>query len=120
MPNLLNKISWFFTGIIVTTAVLSFVQDRSSFSKLSSDEMYRRLISERNFAINKAVESGIYECCITPPCTMCYWEANPWNNQTAGTCACDDLIALGKEPCPQCVKGLCEKSAEGTCEVGED
>jgi len=35
-------------------------------------------------------------------------EANKWNNFQAGTCACDDLIAQGKEPCPQCKTGLCE------------
>jgi len=43
---------------------------------------------------------------------MCYMEANQWNNFTPGTCACDDLIAQGKEPCPQCKAGLCQ--------VGED
>lgn len=67
--------------------------------------------------IQKAVEAGDYRCCIEPPCTMCYLEANQWNNFTAGTCACDDLIAQGKEPCPQCKQGLCGTDVEGTCKV---
>jgi len=117
MLNLLTKLSWFFAGIIVTTIVLSFVQERSSFSKLSSQQMRQRVISERDFAIQKAIEAGVYQCCIEPPCTMCYWEANLWNNQTAGTCDCDTLIALGKEPCPQCVAGLCEKDENGACQT---
>lgn len=117
MPRFPTKLSWFFAGIIVTTVVLSLVQERNTFSRLGSEEMYQRLISERNLAVQKAVEAGVYKCCIEPPCTMCYWEGNPWNNQTAGTCDCDTLIALGKEPCPQCVAGLCEKSNTGVCET---
>lgn len=120
MPNFPTKLSYLFAAIIATTAFLFFVQERSSFSKLSSDGMYRRLVSERDLALQKAVEEGVYKCCITPPCTMCYWEGNPWNNQTAGTCDCDNLIALGKEPCPQCVTGLCEKSSDGTCELNKN
>jgi hypothetical protein len=71
----------------------------------------------RSLAIQEAVKDGVYECCIAPPCTMCYWEGNRWNNQTAGTCDCDSLIAEGEEPCPQCVAGLCQKSADGACQV---
>jgi len=77
------------------------------FKNLSPEEMYQRIISERDYAIAKAIERGDYRCCINPPCTMCYMEANQWNNYTPGTCACDDLIAQSKEPCPQCKKGLC-------------
>ena len=69
--------------------------------------MRQRIISQRDHAIQLAKERGEYKCCIEPPCTMCYMEANQWNNHTAGTCACDDLIAEGKEPCPQCARGLC-------------
>lgn len=86
-----------------------------SFSELSSDEQLQRVIEERDFAIEKAIREGIYECCVEPPCTMCYLEANQWNNFQAGTCGCDKLIAEGKEPCPQCKKGLCETAEEGTC-----
>lgn len=82
------------------------------FEKLSPEAMHQRIIKERDYAINQAVARGDYRCCINPPCTMCYLEANEWNNFTAGTCACDDLIAQSKEPCPQCKKGLCE-----ACEI---
>ncbi|MBM4402334.1 MAG: hypothetical protein FJ044_03760 [Candidatus Cloacimonetes bacterium] len=104
---------FFITGIAVGTLFLG----QTEFYTLSPQRMQARIIKERNFAIRKAVEAGVYKCCITPPCTMCYMEANPWNNQTPGTCDCDNLIAQGQEPCPQCVVGLCEKSADGTCEV---
>jgi len=88
-----------------------------SFEGLSSQQMYEKITKERDVAIQKAVEAGDYRCCIHPPCTMCYMEANQWNNYKAGTCACDDLIAQGKEPCPQCKKGLCEEDDNGTCKV---
>lgn len=87
-----------------------------NFEDLSYGEMYKKLIEERDYAINRAVEKGAYKCCIHPPCTMCYMEANQWNNQTAGTCACDNLIAQGKEPCPQCKRGLCENK-DSACSV---
>ena len=90
-----------------------------AFSKLSPEEMHERIIEERDYAIGQAVLAGDYRCCINPPCTMCYMEANEWNNYTAGTCACDDLIARGEEPCPQCGRGLKDIHAEdGTfCDV---
>ena len=77
------------------------------FKNLSPEQMYQRIVNERDYAIGEAIKRGDYRCCVNPPCTMCYMEANQWNNFTAGTCACDDLIAQGKEPCPQCKKGLC-------------
>ena len=84
-----------------------------SFNKLSSGEKWQRIIQERDEAIKGAVRDGVYKCCIEPPCTMCYMEANQWNNYQAGTCACDELIAEGKEPCPQCERGLCQ--GKGAC-----
>ena len=94
---------------------LSSKENDSSFEDLSSEEMRQRIIEERDLAIEKAVEAGDYRCCIHPPCTMCYLEANEWNNFEPGTCVCDDLIAQGKEPCPQCKKGLCQTEIEGAC-----
>jgi len=91
----------------------------SPFGSLSKEGMHQRIIEERDLAIQKAVESGDYRCCITPPCTMCYMEANQWNNNKAGTCACDDLIAQGKEPCPQCKQGLCEENDNGACIINQ-
>ena len=96
--------------ILITGAIIGFFVylNSQSFENLSAEEMYKKIIFQRDFAINKAIESEDYKCCINPPCTMCYMEANEWNNFTAGTCACDDLIAQGKDPCPQCKKGLCK------------
>lgn len=74
-----------------------------------------QLVEARDRAIEKAVEKGDYRCCIEPACTMCFWEANEWNNYTAGTCACDDLIAAGKDPCPQCKNGGCDKNSGRNC-----
>lgn len=91
---------------------LVFAYQNPSFKRLSSEGMINRIMKERNYAIGKAVMDGVYKCCINPPCTMCYMEANQWNNGKAGTCACDDLIAQGKEPCPQCKSGLCGASGE--------
>ncbi len=96
----------------VFVGYLVFTYQNPSFEKLNSEEMLGKIIKERDYAIGKAVMEGVYRCCINPPCTMCYMEANQWNNGKAGTCACDDLIAQGKEPCPQCKSGLCEVSGE--------
>jgi len=76
-----------------------------------------QIIAARDLAISEAVEAGSYRCCITPPCMMCFMEENQWNDFTAGTCACDDLIAQGKEPCPQCKRDLCDNTEEGTCKT---
>lgn len=101
----------------VGTLVLNLTEWRRQeipFGKLNAKEKYQRIIAERDLAIKEAKEAGDYRCCIDPPCTMCYMEANQWNNFQAGTCACDDLIAKGEEPCPQCKQGLCQDSSRGT------
>jgi hypothetical protein len=109
-------------SIGVILGYLLFSSNEVAFENLGSVEMHQKIISQRDFAIQKAKAEGNYKCCIEPPCTMCYSEANQWNNQTAGTCACDDLIAQGKEPCPQCKRGLCNSSEgedenESVCKV---
>lgn len=78
----------------------------SDFESLSAAEMHEQIVAERDLAIGKAVVAGDYRCCIKPPCTMCYMQANKWNNYTAGTCACDNLVAKGEEACPECQRGL--------------
>lgn len=110
------------TGVVALLVVVSMLVTRYisqghstpevPFEELTPEEMRVRIISERDHAIRQAEENGEYRCCIEPPCTMCYMEANPWNNFIAGTCACDDLIAKGKEPCPQCLNGMCENEPE--------
>jgi len=95
--------------------VLGQASNYVAFENLSPEEMHETIVAERDLAIQKAKEAGDYKCCIHPPCTMCYMEANQWNNHAAGTCACDNLIAQGKEPCPQCKRGLCESEQETVC-----
>ena len=99
-----------------------FYAQNPAFKNLDTEAMYNRIIKERDYAINKARMDGNYRCCIDPPCTMCYMEANKWNNAMAGTCACDDLIAEGKEPCPQCKRGLGETHGEDNafCDINAE
>lgn len=105
----------------VLAGYLVFVFENPDFSQLSSTDMLELIITQRDQAIEQAAREGNYRCCIYPACTMCYMEANQWNNGKAGSCACDDLIAQGKEPCPQCKRGLdgvdsCGFAAD-SCEV---
>lgn len=115
MDKMIFTILSFLAFGLVTLFVLAGRND--NFDKLSPKEMYEKIIMQRDYAIAKAVEAGDYRCCINPACTMCYMEANKWNNQTPGTCACDDLIARGEEPCPQCLAGSCDGKS-GSCEIG--
>lgn len=89
----------------------------SPFESLDSKEAQQEIVKQRNLTIQKAVEEGKYKCCITPPCSMCFMEANQWNNFEAGTCACDDLIAQGEEPCPQCKNNFCQGEESDFCKI---
>lgn len=116
-----NKKTLLFFGLVGTFAAgLVFTRFlRPSFKNLSSEQMVEKIKAEQVLGIKKAQEEGSYNCCIKPPCTMCYLEANEWNNHQPGTCACDDLIAQGKEPCPQCKAGFCQTdqpSSQKSCE----
>lgn len=90
---------------------------RPFFETLSTEEMQQKIVKQRGIAIQKAVKEGKYKCCISPPCTMCFMEANQWNNFEAGTCACDGLIAQGKEPCPQCKNAFCGGEENNSCRI---
>jgi hypothetical protein len=82
------------------------------FEDMSPEEMHQVLKENRELAIEKAEDAGDYKCCIHPACTMCYDSANKWNYGQAGKCFCDEFIANGEEPCPQCENAL-------NCESGE-
>lgn len=118
-----KKILHFFAVIFITTVFLGYFLNNFKavnlylFSKLSPQEKYEVLVKQKDMAIEKAVAEGNYHCCIKPPCSMCYMQANEWNNFTPGTCACDDLIARGKKPCPECQKGNCKSEDSGFCET---
>lgn len=81
-------------------------EDVEDIHVLSPEEKLQTVVNLRDEGIKEAKARGDYRCCIEPACTMCYMEANMWNNFTPGTCACDDLIARGEEPCPQCKRDL--------------
>ncbi|MBN2331205.1 MAG: hypothetical protein JXC85_05320, partial [Candidatus Aenigmarchaeota archaeon] len=63
-----------------------------------------RVIGELSLAIEDAVVSGNYKCCIDPPCDMCYLGHWIWDD---GSCHCDEMMERGEfdKVCPQCVKG---------------
>ncbi|MFH1602029.1 MAG: hypothetical protein ABIB61_03685 [Candidatus Shapirobacteria bacterium] len=92
--------------VLLTLSILFFGLSYSSQEK--SDSINRQI----ELAIEEAAAAGDYRCCIRPACTMCYLEANQWNNHKAGTCACDDLISQGQDPCPQCRRGYCRADSE--------
>ena len=118
MPKITFLLILCLLAVGVGGGYLIFQAQNPNFKSLNAQEMLGRILQERDYAISQAVKAGVYRCCIEPPCTMCYLEANEWNNFQAGTCACDDLIAQGKEPCPQCKHGLCA-SENGVCKIQE-
>ena len=84
----------------------------------SFEERRGRILSELNLAIEDARKEGKYNCCIEPPCTMCYLGDWIWKD---GSCHCDEMIAKGEpdKVCPQCKKkleeGLCKSSNKIEC-----
>lgn len=114
MKKIIITILILFTGGLA--GYLIFNINNPGFEKLNPQEMHKKIIAERDYAITQAVARGDFRCCINPPCTMCYMEANEWNNYTPGTCACDGLIAEDKEPCPQCQRGLCQ-DPDNSCKL---
>jgi len=86
----------------------------------SLEERREGVLDELGLAIEEAEAKGVYKCCIHPGCTMCYLSGNKWNYGEGGKCYCDDFIARGEDPCPQCIKGLeeglCESSIEEECD----
>ncbi len=73
------------------------------------------ILSELYLAIEKAQGSGNYNCCIEPPCTMCYLGDWLWGD---GSCYCDREMAQENwdKVCPQCIKGI----EQGKCKSNED
>lgn len=85
--------------------------------RLMTVNQMRHHIEEKQYqAIEKAKAQGDYKCCYDPGCTMCFMNENEWNNQQVGHCDCADLIAQGKQPCPQCIQALKQEDS-GTCNV---
>jgi hypothetical protein len=81
----------------------------SPFNLTPLEKMPAKINDYLRIAIEKAERAGVYNCCVEPPCTMCFLEGNLWNNQKAGRCNCADFVRQGKQPCPQCKKILSNK-----------
>ncbi|MBT3690282.1 hypothetical protein HOE31_02570 [bacterium] len=103
------------TLIAVTSlAALVIFPNYFIYRFMGPEGMHEHMTKVREYGIHMAGERGEYNCCIEPDCTMCYSEGNKWNYGKAGTCACDDFIARGEEPCPQCARALdCSSDEEG-------
>ena len=108
MHKLLYIILFIVTGMLF--GYLAFGSS-NNFNALSPQEKHARIIEERNLAIAEAQTNGDYHCCIDPVCTMCYMEANEWNDYTPGVCHCDEKLAARESACPQCERALGDDGA---------
>ncbi len=103
---------------IGTLGFIVFLPQVFMYQFMGAEGMHGHMVKTREHGIKMAKENGDYRCCIEPDCTMCYSEGNKWNYGIAGTCGCDDFIAKGEEPCPQCARAL---SCDGTSqEISEE
>ncbi len=100
--------------LIVFSSLLVFTNQRNFETK-------RELLLNQLFSnIEDAKEIGRYDCCIEPPCTMCYLGNWIWED---GSCYCDDMIKNKEfdKVCPQCKKGIeegrCTSTDGGVCEI---
>jgi hypothetical protein len=91
--------------ILIVTFVIVVSSKQKSF-----EEKREMLLNQLYINIEEAKLDGKYECCIEPPCTMCYLGNWIWED---GTCDCDKMMKEDKfdKVCPQCIKGL----EEGRC-----
>jgi len=84
--------------IIMSVMIISF----SAYILVQAgEENPDKVIGKLYKAIDAAEEDGVYQCCIDPPCTMCY--LGKWIYEK-GTCYCDKAIAEGRldDVCPEC------------------
>jgi len=108
--------------LVVTSALVSALL-LAGASPYNEDFQKRRtrVLGELSSAIEDAENAGLYDCCIEPPCTMCYLGNWIWKD---GVCRCDEMIAQGKfdQVCPQCLKGLdggsCKSAGEASSPSG--
>jgi hypothetical protein len=107
----------FIIQLIFILIIFSFYSFTKTGFKNQNVKPEKTVSEQVDLAIEKAQAEGVYNCCIEPACTMCFLQANQWNNQTQGTCACDDLINQGKQPCPECLKGGCNNNEAGACNI---
>lgn len=95
---------------VLIILVLVFTHILTTSQKETFEQRRTRILNEISMSIEDAIDQGKYECCIDPPCTMCYLGDWVWDD---GTCDCDGMILDGDwdNVCPQCIKGM----KEGKC-----
>ena len=109
--------------LVIVILVSLIFYSSATFQKQSFEEKREKLLEQLYSNINEAILEGRYECCIEPPCTMCYLGHWIWDD---GTCACDEMIAKGEldKVCPQCKRGIeegeCKSANESFCEISFD
>jgi len=96
--------------LVIIVLILGYSLIKDDFIVQSFEDQRGDVVSELDIALEEAVKSGDYECCITPPCKMCFLGNWIWED---GRCDCDGEIAQGNwdNVCPECKKGI----EEGTC-----
>jgi len=106
-----NKIIITVSISLIAVLFISFV-----FLQENNFEQKReKVLSALSQSIEEAEAEGKYECCIEPPCTMCYLGHWLWED---GICRCDEMIAKGEldKVCPQCghelESGNCSETSE--------
>lgn len=101
--------------ILIVTFVIVVSSKQKSF-----EEKREMLLNQLYINIEEAKLDGKYECCIEPPCTMCYLGNWIWED---GTCDCDKMMKEDKfdNVCPQCIRGLeegrCKSTDEDFCKI---
>lgn len=105
-------------GIMILAVLTVLLVLYSAGNVMSPEQKRERILNELSLAIEEAQSEGKYNCCIEPPCTMCYFGDWIWKD---GSCDCGGMIARGEldKVCPQCKKGieagLCKSTAEQAC-----
>lgn len=101
--------------VVIVILVSLIIYSSATFREQGFEEKREILLEQLYSNIDEAILEGKYECCIEPPCTMCYLGNWIWDD---GTCACDEMIAKGEldKVCPQCVRGI----EEGKCKSSSD
>ena len=101
----------FFMHLIILIIAISLLFSFLILPNEKNFETKREVLLNQLFSnIEDAKEIGNYQCCIEPPCTMCYLGNWIWED---GKCYCDDMIKNKEfdKVCPQCKKGI----EEGRC-----
>jgi hypothetical protein len=107
----------FLTGVFIGYFVAMKV--KANFKSKSFEQQRAEILSKMDIAIEKAEKDNRYECCIEPPCKMCFLGHWIWKD---GSCYCDDMIKENKLNfvCPECLRGIKEGRCEseiGSCQI---